>query len=216
MKLRLCFFILSVVLAGILTIFPTCDIIVSGEFYQPGEGFIYAKTPFVLLIFRAVPWLVKIFAVLGGGWVLFLWYRNGECAKSPIVFLLLAALLGPALTVNYALKEHSGRARPRDIVEFGGTKQFTAAMAPASQCAHNCSFSSGHAAMGFYFTALSWIAPIAYQTPVFLLTFLFGSIVGFGRILQGGHFFSDVVFSFVIIMIINEACFRLWKYALRK
>ena len=132
--------------------------------------------------------------------------------RTPACFLLIALALGPALTVSYAFKGHVGRARPKDIIEFGGTKNFTAPFEISSECKTNCSFSSGHASMGYYFTAFSWIAPLAYQNIIFLLAFSFGSLVGFGRILQGGHFCSDTIVSFVVVMITNELGFKLWLY----
>jgi lipid A 4'-phosphatase len=139
-----------------------------------------------------------------------------ETIRTPACFLVIALVLGPALIVSYAFKEHVGRARPKEIIEFNGTKDFTRPFEISDQCKTNCSFTSGHAAMGYYFTAFAWIAPLQYQTPIFLLSFLFGSFVGFGRILQGGHFFSDIIFSFIVIMIMNEISFKLWSWLKNK
>ena len=70
--------------------------------------------------------------------------------------------------------------------------------------------------MGFYFTSFSYIVPALYQAAVFTTGALFGSVVGIGRIVQGGHFFSDVIFSFLVIMLMNEISFRIWLIAKKK
>ena len=46
-------------------------------------------------------------------------------SKKACLYLILAMLLGPLLAVNGILKEFSGRARPRHVVEFSGHKTFT-------------------------------------------------------------------------------------------
>ena len=50
-----------------------------------------------------------------------------------LVYLLLVLILGAGLIVNGILKEDFGRARPRDIVEFGGSKIFTPAFVSQSR-----------------------------------------------------------------------------------
>lgn len=41
------------------------------------------------------------------------------------LFLLLLLALGPGLLVNVILKNHLGRPRPQELIEFGGKQQFT-------------------------------------------------------------------------------------------
>ena len=64
--------------------------------------------------------------------------------------------LGPGLVVNGILKEHWGRARPRDVTQFGGDRRFTPALVIADQCERNCSFSAGHPSAGFALAALAY------------------------------------------------------------
>jgi len=92
---------------------------------------------------------------------------------------------------------------------FGGTHTYTSPMQPAHECDTNCSFVSGHAAMGFYWLSLAWIFKRRYWIFVGLLL---GSLVGWGRILQGNHFLSDIVFSFWTVYFstcVVAACFGL-------
>jgi lipid A 4'-phosphatase len=214
MKLRIYALIFSIILGIFLVLFPNYDIIVSHYFYDVHNGFLYANLFIVNAIFKFIPILSStlVTALVFGIAIKYFLYGKKEAIKSNLIFLLLALTLGPGLVINGVLKENFGRARPSQVTEFGGTKTFYPAAHYSNECTNNCSFSSGHAAIGFYFTALAMIMPLQYQTLTFFLGFLFGSLVGFGRILQGGHFFSDIVFSFIIIIAINELSFKLWKY----
>lgn len=59
----------------------------------------------------------------------------------------------------------------------------------------NCSFVSGHAALGFYTIALAWV--VRRRRRLWLAVGIgVGALVGLGRLLQGGHFLGDVVFAF--------------------
>src|SRR5512134_507936 len=51
-----------------------------------------------------------------------------------VAYLFLVLSLGTGVVVNGVFKEEFGRARPREIVEFGGSKQFT----PAFVISHEC------------------------------------------------------------------------------
>jgi lipid A 4'-phosphatase len=98
--------------------------------------------------------------------------------------------------VNAGLKEHWGRARPREVMEFGGSQQFTPALLPTAQCETNCSFVSGHAALGFYLIGIAWVSR---KRRWLVAGITLGGLVGAGRILQGGHFLGDVIFSFWVV-----------------
>lgn len=103
------------------------------------------------------------------------------------------------MLVHNIFKDHWGRARPHQTSEFGGGASFTPAWVPSDQCRRNCSFVSGHSAMGYYLSAFALIAP-AHRCRRWLLAGLAaGSSIGLGRIVQGGHFFSDVILSFYFV-----------------
>ncbi len=107
---------------------------------------------------------------------------------------------------NVVLKDNWGRARPRSVVEFGGTKHFTPALIPASECSRNCSFVSGEASSAFvpFFAAALLLLPQLRRT-------LFGAglAAGFGagliRISQGGHFLSDILFAGIFMALTASA-----------
>ena len=119
-----------------------------------------------------------------------------------VLYLLLVLVIGPGLIVNTTLKDNFGRARPRDVVEFGGAKQFTPAFIVSRECNRNCSFSSGDAAGGFFAIALA--LALSRRRAVLVAAFAFGAAVSLSRIASGAHFFSDTVVSFFIVLLVSD------------
>jgi lipid A 4'-phosphatase len=120
-------------------------------------------------------------------------------------FLLVILGVGPGLVANVMFKDHWGRARPRTVVEFGGTKHFTPPLVFSKECHRNCSFVSGEvssASVPFFAAAL--------LLPQFRIALLAGGIAtgfvaGLIRIAQGGHFLSDVVFAAIFMALTASA-----------
>ena len=115
-----------------------------------------------------------------------------------LLFLLLALMLGPGLVVNVISKNIWGRARPAQIEQFGGSLKFSPAFVFSDQCDSNCAFVSGHSALGFYFVAFALLFK-RHRKKLFAFAVGYGILIGFGRIYQGGHFISDVIFSFYFV-----------------
>lgn len=178
-------------MALVFLLWPRLDILVSSWFYRPESGFFLAREPLVRLSYRFFADLHWYLLPLLLG--LLLWQKFSKRPTRSGWFLLLALLLGPGLLVNSLFKEEWGRARPKAVMEFGGERSFSGAFVVADQCRTNCSFVSGHAAIGFYLMVLAWVLKRRYWL---WLGLLLGSMVGLGRILQGGHFLSDVIFAF--------------------
>jgi lipid A 4'-phosphatase len=123
-------------------------------------------------------------------------------------FLLLACVLaiGPGLLVNTVCKEHWGRPRPRDIVEFGGNQPFVPVGLPVDRGGH--SFPSGHAAMGFYlltFYILWRKERPAAAAGMLLLGLAAGVLIGIERMAVGAHFPSDVLWAGGIVALVAIA-----------
>lgn len=207
--------LLFVASALLFVLVPGIDLAVSGWFYRVGEGFFLKPSALPQFSYRAVneikdPLIIAlVVAFLASCTVL----RTRMAAhRAPLGLLLLSLLLGPGLAVNGILKEHIGRARPDRITEFGGTQQFTPALLPADQCVENCSFVSGHAALGFYPVAVA----IAYprQRRAWLVAgLLLGSFTGGMRVIQGKHFLSDIVFAFFVVYGVAAALGILFRRA---
>lgn len=66
------------------------------------------------------------------------------------------------LIVNGIFKTFWGRARPRDIDLFGGSKAFSLPLEISNQCAWDCSFMSGHTAVAFWLLAPALLAPKSF------------------------------------------------------
>jgi lipid A 4'-phosphatase len=114
-------------------------------------------------------------------------------------YLAICILVGPLAIANLGFKDHWGRARPRDVVELGGQNTYSSPLLPARECTKNCSFVCGEAASIF---AISFVAVILFPAQASLLMVAgisLGSFAGLIRMIQGAHFFSDVVFAGVFM-----------------
>jgi lipid A 4'-phosphatase len=186
-------------LCGGLILLPGIDLWASGLFYRPGEGFFLGDwAPFRIAheYLPVVVWayVLAVLAIFGAS----LARRRAVLGLSPraAIFLLLSLALGPGLTVNTIFKDHWGRARPAQIVAFGGTQRFTRAFVPSDQCRRNCSFPAGDPAMGFYLVSAALLAGGAtVRRNGVIAAVAAGAALGVVRLAQGGHFLSDVIAS---------------------
>jgi lipid A 4'-phosphatase len=183
--------------------FPGVDLAVSGFFYQAGRGFV--RSPVLEWLHHAGPGIVVAAALAAA---LGLW-RSGRLTFARAGFVPAVFLLGPGLLVNALLKEHYGRARPVQVEAFGGAAHFTSALQIADQCHHNCSFTAGDPSAGFALIAFALLLP--EKRGVFTALALgLGSALGLMRVAQGGHFFSDVMFTAVATMGSAVLLFSIW------
>jgi lipid A 4'-phosphatase len=195
--------------------FPQIDLAVSALFYDSGTGFLLRRDPTVQMLHEGLNEVPKVI-VIGCLLILALSYalRRWQAWRYGALFTALLLALGPGAAVN-ALKDTWGRARPVQIEQFGGSQQFTRAPLPAAQCARNCSFTSGHAAIGFALMAPAFFDRRRRRAWL-IAAVLAGTLVGLMRIAQGGHFLSDVVFSGWIVFAVAlavDAALRRAKYA---
>ena len=193
---------------------PEIDIKFSNLFFINRE-FIYKNNYFAVLIFESIPTLTKIFVIITIFLFIYSLFKNKINLMFTSLFFLLSAAIGPGLIVNELLKNNFGRPRPDIIIEFDGKHKFVKPLEFSNACKKNCSFSSGHASMGYYFTSISYLfrsRKFAFKF-VFSFFFLFGSMVGLMRIIQGRHFLSDVIFSALITILVNHIIsFYILKY----
>jgi lipid A 4'-phosphatase len=198
-----------------LIVWPAGDLWIAGLFYDPIEGFHLKQHPVNQFIFDLVPWVSR--AVIAGLLVFLLlawtWRKTDSfflAHRKAMLYLLLVALIGPLFVVNSVFKDHWGRARPSQIAEFGGSKEFSRAAVPTDQCAKNCSFVSGHASTGFFFLAPAFVFAGRRRTWLAVGT-VSGLGIGLVRMMQGGHFLSDVLFSGVVVYLTAWAV-HAWMY----
>jgi lipid A 4'-phosphatase len=192
------FLLVFTLLAIIFYQYSELDLIVSNYFYRKEIGFYLQKSWFALFIHKIVPVIVVTFIV----WSVVLGMRKLLRVKSvdprhyiKIIYIMLVCITGPGLVVNVIFKDHFGRARPVQIKEFGGNADFTPAFVISNQCDVNCSFVSGHASIGFVFFAFAFINHARKRVFYIITGLTLGMLFGLGRIIQGAHFLSDVIFS---------------------
>lgn len=175
---------------------PGIDLVVSSWFYRPGAGFPLGNTTWAQLFYVGSPLLVRAWIVILSAMAIASLWQRFRGLRRPALFLLAVIAVGPGLMVT-VLKDHWDRARPSQIVEFGGDRHFTPAWVISDQCDDNCSFVSGHASGAFSLMALAWVAK---RRRFWLMAgTLWGAHMGLVRIAQGGHFLSDVVFAGFIV-----------------
>lgn len=205
--------VFMLILGLIFLLFPTLDLTVSGWFYQRPPGFFLAKETLFIFLYEFVPLMVYLLEV-ALPLIILLGFsplqRYLIAHRKPAVYLALVLLLGPGLLVNEVFKNHWGRARPGQIVEFGGDRTFTAAGVLGDQCERNCSFVCGHASMGFYFLSFGYLFPRQRRRWLGIGIGL-GSLIGLARIAQGAHFISDVVFSFFAVYFTAKLVYSLME-----
>lgn len=181
---------------------PAIDLGVARWFAVAGQGFPLQDDPALMglrelhrlstlaLLAAAVASLFVAAASLPSRWVM---------RPHKAVFVLSVYALGPGLLVNLVLKNLFGRARPRELAEFGGQLDFSAPWQFAGACSGNCSFTSGEAASAAAMLAVALIVPRAMRARVLLALGVPAVLFSLNRIAFGGHFLSDVVLSWLVV-----------------
>jgi lipid A 4'-phosphatase len=204
--------ILGLLAATLVFVFPSLDRDVSRAFYLHGSGFVGHHSPAIQFVRASFTWLFSASCGLVVVGLLVTLIRGGTCLHlrfAQWMFLGLCFAVGPGLLANAILKGHWGRARPVEIVEFGGTKAYTPALTPSDQCARNCSFVSGEASSTFtLFFATALVVP-QWSAGLALVGILAGLADGLVRISQGAHFMSDVLFAGIFMALSVAALFTL-------
>lgn len=189
---------LFLLLAAIFIAFPGLDLAVSGYFFKPGTGWQSpAESGFHNLAYRGLPGFGRLLLL-----VILVLFALSFIKALPRLnmrrvlfgFLLAGALLGQVLLVDYALKDHLGRARPGQVQAFGGKLNFTPAFIPG-KCADNCSFVSGHVSGAAFIMAFGWLGTTLVRRRWLIASIAFAGYFAWLRIAAGGHFLSDTIFA---------------------
>ena len=207
-----------VLACGIFLVWPELDLWVATRFYDDAGFFPAGQWLAVKAVYVWAPrvgWLLTVWALL----VLTIRWLKPERISPGLwrkcMAWVLVTVLGNGLLVHEGLKNQVGRPRPSQIQEMGGTHSYVPALQLSQSCSRNCSFVSGHAAIGFSFFAFGmWVS--RRERRRWLVTgLLLGSAIGWVRMAQGGHFLSDIVFVFLAIwgstLAIQQVWLR-WRY----
>jgi len=197
-----------VLLSLMFIFFPQIDLYVANLFYD-GKSFPMNKTWLESFFYYSVKPLIIIFI-----FSTFTLYIHNRIYKKNILnidtkvilYIILVLSIAPGLIVNTTLKDNWGRARPAQIIEFGGKKEFTPAFIVSNQDGY--SFSSGHSAAAFSLIGFALLAK-RRRTIWMSLAISYGIAVSIARMAAGGHFFSDVITSFFIVWIGTHIFYKL-------
>lgn len=195
---------------------PGLDLWVSAQFHAGAGVFPLDEHPVVRGVYLVVPWLGR--AMFVASLLVLLWaWRRPAAVPRPWArragAMALVLVLGLTGVVHGVFKDHWGRPRPVHVTEFNGPHPFQPALQRSDLCQRNCSFVSGHAGTGYVLMALGLFGAPATRRRWWAVGLASGLLIGLGRVMQGGHFASDVVFGALIIgvcaALIREAWLRL-------
>jgi membrane-associated PAP2 superfamily phosphatase len=163
-----------------------------------GTGWPWNQNGFIQLMYDYGTWpAITMASIAGAVWIGSAFIKEFRGNRTLAMFVALSMVVGPGLLVNALFKEYYGRPRPREVIEFGGQREVAPVLQPnIGQGGKSCP--SGHASMGFF-----WLTLAVFHTErnrrlaaaFALLALVHGGCMGFGRIVQGGHWFSDVVWA---------------------
>lgn len=148
-------------------------------------------------------------------------FRRLRRWRAVFLFLFLLGLLAPGVITNGVLKEHWPRPRPREVLELGGHREFLSVLSYDPE-AEGKSFPCGHCTAGFYFVGLFFLLrrhSRRYARWALIGALLFGTFMGIARMVQGGHFPSDVIWGGMVCWLTAvglDRVFRFEKGALRE
>lgn len=187
---------------------PALDLAASRFFYDPASGFSEAQRDVLEGVRdtgRLVEWIFGLGVVAPLLLKILSPRRRLLLQPRATLFVLATFALGPGLIVNGLLKEHWGRARPRELLEFGGGATFSPVWWISDQCEGNCSFVSGEAASAFCLVCLVFLVRKERRSAVAAITLAFAALVSLTRVATGAHFLSDVLIAWAITLCIMIA-----------
>ncbi|TAK46848.1 MAG: phosphatase PAP2 family protein [Xanthobacteraceae bacterium] len=200
----------------LLGLYPALDLKIAGLFYASEAARFPATnagwTPLVRHGAMAAIWALAIAAALALILKLLRPNRRMLMPARAAVLVLATVIVVPGVLSNLVFKNHWGRPRPTDVVEFHGELPFVAWWDRRGACPENCSFFSGEASAAFSTYALAALTPPPWRPAAYAAASLFGFGIGLLRMAFGGHFLSDViaagVVAFVVVWLAHGLIYR--------
>jgi membrane-associated PAP2 superfamily phosphatase len=190
-------------ISALLVVFDV-DRRVAAHFYDPGSGWPVGQSPLWLFLYRygTMPGLaLTLAALIGFGFSYRIrWLRPW---RREFLLVFLTAVIGGGVLVNAFFKPYWGRPRPRQVAIYGGQYEYREFYSPGTP-GKGQSFPCGHCTMGFVFVSLAVLRRRAPAAALAGAGFgaIYGSFLGLGRIVQGAHFVTDVLWSFGILALV--------------
>jgi membrane-associated PAP2 superfamily phosphatase len=195
---------IAAVVGIVFALYPQLDVTLSSYFYAGGLRWHVLDWPSGI-VRDIASWIIALvaapaFIALAVKWVL---PRRPLLMPGRAMVLMISTLaLGPGLVVNMVLKDNWGRPRPQFLTEFGGPAPLLPWWDPRGKCDKNCSFVAGEPSGAFWTMAPAAVAPPQWRAAAYGAAIVFGAAVGVLRMSAGGHFFTDVVFSGVVVFLV--------------
>ncbi|RKD72441.1 MULTISPECIES: phosphatase PAP2 family protein [unclassified Rhizobium] len=194
----------------VFVVFPKLDLTIT-RLFAHGHLFWLAENPWLRVVRdgarQSQAYILGTMAVIIVLHV-FLPGRLRFCAPHKPLFVLLSFAAGPLLVVQ-TLKVAIGRVRPRELIEFGGSADFTPVWQFSAACTRNCSFPSGEAAAAAAALSLLVFAPAGRRWIAALILAPCLLFVAFNRVIFGAHFMSDVMLGWLLTMF---AMVVIWRW----
>jgi membrane-associated PAP2 superfamily phosphatase len=190
-------------LALLAPITPFFDFYCAHFFYSQQNGF-YNNAVFASLFQYGELFGLMTGVLTSGICVVSLFYKKWIYWRRGALAMVLTLAIGAGLIVNSGFKEYWGRPRPKQVIEFGGKHEYRPFWRPDFHTTEpQRSFPSGHVAMGFYFLSLVLVGKRYRSRLLRNIGLVFVICLGGGlmvaRVAQGGHFFSDVIVSPIVM-----------------
>ncbi|WP_445377745.1 phosphatase PAP2 family protein [Pseudochrobactrum asaccharolyticum] len=194
---------LTIFVSFIFMIAPAVDITVSGWFADPQGKFPLHGNKYLLTLrdfHRLLPAIIVPMLLIGVV-IQALSKQSWLPAPHKLLYIISVYAIGAAAIVH-SLKYLVGRARPNEIMEFGGAMTFSPAWQIVSSCQNNCSFPSGEAASAMAMLAIPLVLGGVYRWYLLALTAAAAFIFSLNRVVMGAHFLSDVTLSWLFVALV--------------
>ena len=193
--------VVLLLLAIFFSIGSSIDIYFSNLFYFGNNQFLLQSYYLITIFVRKVILSIIVIYILILPIFSFIlplkhFYLKYEFKFRDIVFLWGTGIFNIGIVVNLFFKNIWGRARPGDILPLGGKENFTPWFQISDACVSNCSFFSGDASVGFSVIVFYFLTK---KIAFFWLSLFFGFGIGLVRVMEGGHFVSDIVVAAVVL-----------------
>ena len=177
------------------------DLRFSAHFFTDEKQWFLAKSP---------PWIwLYEYGVIPGIFLSIIsfltWIFSHTKKKLAILrpYLLICALtpiIASALLVNVVLKDHTGRPRPREIKQFSGNWEYLPPLKIGIP-GRGYSFHCGHCSIAFTLTSgiVFWRLSRKFAILSLSLGLIYGILMSLARIVQGGHFITDAMWSLGVV-----------------
>lgn len=185
------------------------DLRFSSQYYSAEKGWFLADSfPWNWLYeYGEIPGIIV--AILS----LVLWMYSRTNLKLAVLrpYLLICGLtpiIASVLLVNVILKDHSGRPRPREIVQFNGNWEYKPALKTGIP-GRGHSFPCGHCSIAFTLISgvVFWRRSRKFALSSLSIGLAYGLLMSIARIAQGGHFLSDALWSLGVVLLTVTALY---------